>query len=613
MAERVSTVLNSSARRAPLPPRHRLAEDTADAEADADLDTADADVEVDVDAEADTTAAADTRTPKSSARASTSMSSTAIVDAIRRLKLPTAVPLKDAVARAGLLNSPSPLAVRPAQILAALALYGVTSLDDRVPNELLQRRKSVAVSPDMTVRAFSAASGVSMARIFAVLRDLITSRPTPDSPMSRDVIDVLSDELGLSPSYAGSASPQSTTGTSSASTDGSAETEDALPQPLPADRSALPPRAPVVTIMGHVDHGKTTLLDALRNTRVADSEAGGITQHLAAFRVRLPTSASQDATVTFLDTPGHAAFSGIRQRGAQVTDLVVLVVAADDGVMEQTVESIKFARAAGVPIVVAITKIDKPNADVRRVKQALLREQVILEEFGGDVLSVSVCAPQRQGIAELVELLALSAELAELRAPTDGLAEGTLVEARASTFAGTSGTVIVQRGTLRTGDTVVCGTAWTRVKIMRNDVGKDIRAAGPSDPVEIVGWQGEPTVGGSVLQVDGERRAKQVVAFRAAQQARQLGAAAPETSAVVVAAAPAAGKNGSRRFGAAAGHGREMELLKSTAVETPTISVVLKCDAHGTVEALTECLQQLSCDKVCDGDHVVACPDRPYV
>src|SRR6516165_9019155 len=251
---------------------------------------------------------------------------------------------------------------------------------------------------------------------------------------------------------------------------------------------SLQPRAPVVTIMGHVDHGKTSLLDAIRSTEVAAGEAGGITQHIGAYQVTAPSGNK----ITFIDTPGHAAFTAMRARGARVTDIVVLVVAADDGVMPQTVEAIHHAKAAKVPIIVAINKIDRPDAKPERVRNELLQHEIQVESLGGDVLDVEVSAKEKTNLDKLLDTIALQAEVLELKANPNRLAEGTVIEARLDRGRGPVATVLVQRGTLKPGDIVVAGSEWGRVRALASDTGHSVVAAGPSMPVEVLGFNGTP-------------------------------------------------------------------------------------------------------------------------
>jgi translation initiation factor IF-2 len=287
--------------------------------------------------------------------------------------------------------------------------------------------------------------------------------------------------------------------------------EDMMPQPAAEDKSLLPPRPPVVTIMGHVDHGKTTILDWLRKSSVVASEHGGITQHIGAFSVTMPGSERQ---ITFLDTPGHAAFLDMRRRGAVVTDIVVLVVAADDSVKPQTVEAIKHALEAKVHIIVAINKVDKQDSNVERVKQDLARNDITVEEYGGEYQAIALSGKTGQGMEELEEAILTLADVSDFRAETDGQAEGWILESTV-TPAGRVATILVRRGTLRVGDFIVAGTTWARVRTLRNDAGMLVEEALPGTPVQVDGWRGEdPTAGLEVLQAENEEHAKDVVDIR---------------------------------------------------------------------------------------------------
>ena len=335
------------------------------------------------------------------------------------------------------------------------------------------------------------------------------------------------------------------------------------------ESDALAPRPPVVTVMGHVDHGKTSLLDAIRSSNVVAGEAGGITQHIGAYQVET----DKGARITFIDTPGHAAFTEMRARGASATDLVVLVVAADDGVMPQTAEAIDHARAAGVPILVAINKIDRPDADTQRVRQALLQHEIVTEEMGGDVLAVEVSATEKRNLDKLEEAILLQAEVLELRANPDRPAEGVVIEAKVDRGRGAVATVLVQRGTLRVGDTVVAGAQWGRVRAMYDDRGAAAMSAVPSAPVEILGLGGVPEAGDEVVAVENERRAREVSEFR---QAR------------------------AREKDAARGAPLSAEQLFSRIEEDGRgeLPVVIKADVRGSSEALGGALRNLGTDEV---------------
>ncbi len=330
----------------------------------------------------------------------------------------------------------------------------------------------------------------------------------------------------------------------------------------------LRPRPPVVTVMGHVDHGKTSLLDAIRETRVAAREAGGITQHIGAYEVE-----TSRGKVVFLDTPGHEAFTALRARGAKVTDITVLVVAADDGIMPQTVEAIDHSKAAGVPIIVAINKMDKPEADPERVKRQLTEHGLVPEEWGGDVICVPVSAKKRTGIDELLEMIALQADIMELKANPNKPARGTVIEARVDRGRGPVATVLVQEGTLKVGDVVLAGHQHGRIRALINDQGKRIKEAGPSTPVEILGLDGVPEAGEVFVVVENERLAKQV-AQRRLEKARQEEMAK------------------ARRL--------SLEDLQAQIAqgEVQELPLVVKADVQGSVEALTRALENLSTDEV---------------
>ena len=338
---------------------------------------------------------------------------------------------------------------------------------------------------------------------------------------------------------------------------------------LPSDDKAedLANRAPVVTIMGHVDHGKTSLLDAIREANVVSGEAGGITQHIGAYQVE-----KNGNKVTFLDTPGHEAFTAMRARGAQATDIAVLVVAADDGVMPQTIESIKHAKAAGVPIIVAINKMDKPEANPQRVRTELLQHEVFVESMGGDVLDVEVSAKSGDGLDKLVETILLQAELLELKAPHDGRAEGLVIEAKLDRGRGAVATVLIQRGMLKVGDIVVAGTEMARVRALINDKGEQVKEAGPSIPVEVLGFTGVPSAGDRFSVVENEARAREVTEYR--QRAIREKTAG----------------------GGATSLEQMMNQLKIAGISK--FPLIIKGDVQGSVEAIVASLNKLSTDEV---------------
>lgn len=338
----------------------------------------------------------------------------------------------------------------------------------------------------------------------------------------------------------------------------------------PADTEAdLQPRAPIVTVMGHVDHGKTSLLDALRETNVAAKEAGGITQHIGAYQIKV----ANGQKITFIDTPGHEAFSEMRARGAKVTDIVVLVVAANDGIMPQTVEAIRHAQAAEVPIVVAINKIDLPGADPLRVKTELLQYGIGVEEMGGECLCAEVSAKKRINIDKLVEAILLQAEMLDLKANPNHAAEGAVIEAKMEKGRGSVATVLVQRGTLHVGDILIAGKEWGRVRAMFNEHGRKVSEAEPATPVEVLGLQGTPMAGDTFVVVKDENQAKEVTGYRIRK----------ERDAKLVKSAKSAME-------------QMMDKIKSG--ESKHLSVIIKADVQGSIEALEGTLKKLSNDEV---------------
>ncbi len=334
----------------------------------------------------------------------------------------------------------------------------------------------------------------------------------------------------------------------------------------------LSPRPPVVTIMGHVDHGKTSLLDAIRKTNVVSGEAGGITQHIGAYQVTSPLGGK----ITFIDTPGHAAFTAMRARGAKVTDIVVLVVAADDGVMPQTVEAISHAKAARVPLIVAINKIDKPDANPQRVRTELLQHEIVVESMGGDTLEFEVSAKTGDGLETLLEGLQLQAEILELKTNPDRQAEGTVIEAKLDRGRGPVATVLVQRGTLHTGDIVVAGAEWGRVRALVSDTGAAIKEAGPSVPVEVLGFNGTPEAGDRVAVVDTEARAREVTEYRTRQKRERQAA----------------------RAGSAGRSLAEMMRDLKEGAGRKEFALVIKGDVQGSVEAIVSALEKVGNDEV---------------
>ena len=374
---------------------------------------------------------------------------------------------------------------------------------------------------------------------------------TINQPLDQDTAMILVEELGHKAVVAALDDPE-------AFTDEEVSQSDA----------PLLPRAPVVTVMGHVDHGKTSLLDYIRRAKVASGEAGGITQHIGAYHVQ-----TDRGMVSFLDTPGHEAFTAMRARGAQATDIVILVVAADDGVMPQTKEAIKHAKAAGVPIVVAINKIDKPDANLDRVKGELVAEEVVPEEFGGESPFVGVSAKTGAGIDALLEQVLLQAEVLELRAPVAAAAKGLVIEARLDKGRGPVATILVQSGTLSTGDVVLAGQTFGRVRAMLDENGKAIKSAGPSIPVEIQGLTEVPQAGDEFMVLSDERRAREIATYRA-------------------------GKFRNTKLAKQQAAKLENMFSDMSAGEVKTLPIIVKADVQGSQEALAASLLKLSTDEI---------------
>jgi translation initiation factor IF-2 len=337
------------------------------------------------------------------------------------------------------------------------------------------------------------------------------------------------------------------------------------------DPATLAPRAAVVTIMGHVDHGKTSLLDAIRSTNVVSGEAGGITQHIGAYQVTAPSGNK----ITFIDTPGHAAFTAMRARGAKVTDIVILVVAADDGVMPQTVEAIHHAKAARAPIIVAINKVDKPDAKPERVRTELLQHEIQVETLGGDVLDIEVSATKKLNLDKLLETIGLQAEILDLRANPNRPAEGTVIEAKLDRGRGPVATVLVQRGTLRPGDIVVAGAESGRVRALISDTGSPVDSAGPSTPVEVLGFNGTPEASDRLAVVDSEGRAREVTDYRVRQKRDKV-------------AARATGMRGSLE--------QMMSQLKTAGRKD--FALIIKADVQGSLEAIMGAIEKLGTSEV---------------
>jgi len=349
---------------------------------------------------------------------------------------------------------------------------------------------------------------------------------------------------------------------------GKVVTDDDLLAAEKASEGELKSRAPIVTIMGHVDHGKTSLLDFIRRTKVADSEAGGITQHIGAYHVD-----TDKGRITFLDTPGHAAFTAMRARGAQVTDIVILMVAADDGPMPQTLEAVQHAKAAEVPMIVAVNKIDKPEADPEKVKNDLSRSGVVPEDWGGDTMFINISAKEGQGVDKLLDAISLQAEMLELKAIADGPAQGVVVESRLEKGRGPIATILVQQGRLNKGDSIVAGMEFGRVRAMLDENGKPKDSAGPSTPVEVLGLSGTPVAGDEMVVVKTEQKAREVALFRQ-NKAKEVKFAKQQSA-------------------------KLEDLFKDVGeAEQKSLNIVLKADVQGSVEALSEALSALTRDEV---------------
>jgi translation initiation factor IF-2 len=404
------------------------------------------------------------------------------------------------------------------------------------------------VTRGATAQELADKTGRSAAEIVKILFSM-GEMVTATQSLSDDAISLVAAELGYEPEIVGLV-----------------EEEEVEEEPV--DESRLQPRPPVVTVMGHVDHGKTLLLDAIRSTDVVAGEFGGITQHIGAYQVHV-----NGREVTFIDTPGHEAFTAMRARGAQVTDIVVLVVAADDGVKPQTLEALDHAKAAGVPIVVAVNKIDKPEADPQRVRQQLVEHGVVPAEWGGTFEFVDVSAKARTNLESLLETILLVADVEELKGDPEGRARGAVIEANLDRGRGPVATVLVQRGTLEVGDALVAGAAWAKIRAMLDENGQPVKVAGPSKPAQILGWSHVPDAGDDFREVEDEREARHVAQEREAKvRAAELVTARPPTLSELMAAARDA--------------------------EVPELNIVLKADVQGSLGALQDAFAKLPQDEV---------------
>jgi len=408
-------------------------------------------------------------------------------------------------------------------------------------------RREVGIGETVTVAELAQKMAVKATEVIKVLMNMGVMA-TINQPIDQDTAVLVVEEMGHTPKVL---------------------KENQIEEDLQGAQAAVEvePRPPVVTVMGHVDHGKTSLLDYIRTTKVAAGEAGGITQHIGAYHVETPKG-----VITFLDTPGHAAFTAMRARGAKATDVVVLVVAADDGVMPQTIEAIQHARAAGVPIVVAVNKIDKSDADLERVRTELSKHEVISEEWGGQNIFVPVSARTGQGIDQLLDAILLQTEVLELRAPRTGLASGVVIESSIEKGRGAVATVLVKSGTLRMGDPIIAGSEFGRVRAMFDENGKPVQEAPPSMPVVVLGLSAAPNAGDELLAVESERKAREVALYRQGKF-RDVKLARQSTRAEDVFSQMGEAKAG-------------------------VVSVLIKTDVQGSAEALREALSKLSTEEV---------------
>ncbi len=408
--------------------------------------------------------------------------------------------------------------------------------------------REVALPETLTVAELAQKMSVKSVEVIKVLMKL-GMMVTINQVLDRDTATIVVEEMGHIAKAAKDAGPEALLG-SEAGVYGESE-----------------PRPPVVTVMGHVDHGKTSLLDHIREAKVASGEAGGITQHIGAYHVETPRG-----VVTFLDTPGHQAFTAMRARGAKATDIVILVVAADDGVMPQTIEAIHHARTAGVPIIVAVNKIDKPGAEPERVRQELTKHEVVPEVWGGHDIFVDVSAKTGAGIDDLLEAILLQAEVLEFKAPKTGPATGIVIEARIDKGRGPVASMLVQRGLLKKGDIVLAGREFGRVRAMFDEKGKAINEAGPSIPVEVQGLSGVPSAGDEVIVVESERKAREIALYRQ-------------------------GKFKDTQFAARAA-AKLSDVFEQMQEGENTLNLIIKADVQGSIEALTKALEELSTDEV---------------
>ncbi|NWI49701.1 IF2M factor, partial [Calyptomena viridis] len=477
-----------------------------------------------------------------------------------------------------------------------------TKEDRKKKKKMPVLRGEVEIRQKMTIEELARAMGKDTEHIYEALlyTDVDLDSLEPDSVLYEDRIKMIVQKSGMKYKSA------------KLKEDKERKNTDAVKRQVGNYPAVLTPRPPVVTILGHVDHGKTTLLDSLRKTQVASMEAGGITQHIGAFLVHMPSGEK----ITFLDTPGHAAFSAMRARGTNVTDIVILVVAAEDGVMQQTIESIQHAKNAGVPLILAINKCDKPEADPERVKKELLAHDVVCEEFGGDVQAVNISALKGENLLVLAEATVALAEMLELKADATGLVEGTVIESRKDRGKGPLTTAIIQRGTLRKGSVLVAGKTWAKVRFMFDENGKAVDAASPGIPVEIMGWKEVPSAGDEILEVESEQRAREVVDWRIyAEQQEKM-----KQDAEVIEARQKEHRmeyeQKQQKLAHLTWRQRKAVLYKANKhllfqrptekreMDEMTLSIIVKGDVDGSVEAILNILDSYDCEDECKLDIV---------
>jgi len=438
---------------------------------------------------------------------------------------------------------------------------------DRALTDVEARATPILLPQLISITDLGHALGMKPDTFLEGLAELGFENITQDSIMAGETAALVAQEYGFEPTV------------------DTGDAVDLKAQPPAADPTSLPPRPPIVTIMGHVDHGKTTMLDWLRKSSVAAQEHGGITQHIGAF----PVTVSTGKQITFLDTPGHAAFLSMRQRGANVTDIVVLVVAADDSVKPQTLEALKHARQAKVPIIIAVNKIDKDEARVEQVKMDLARHGVELEEYGGDVQVVCVSGKTGQGMDDLEESILTLAEILDVRAEVDGMAEGWILESTVKSI-GRVATVLVKRGTLRTGDFIVAGTTWAKIRLLRDAAGADVDEATPGTPVEVLGWRDAPGAGDEVLQAPGEGQARAATDYRFDMKSRNRAAS--------YVAAQEKRRREKAELEAIQQDQPAADGLPAEEEDTKMVNFVVKGDVMGSVEAVCAAVMEIGSNEV---------------